>query len=64
MVPVKGEPCQPGDPMFPCMLGEVRIAPGVEERDVPREGVVDPPGLPAAPAPFPAAAARFGHDDA
>ena len=62
----EGEPCQPGDPMFPCILGEARIAPGVEGPEVPREEELDPKGLPAAPAsaPAPAAAARFGHDDA
>ena len=64
LVPVVGELCQPGDAMLPCMLGEVRIPPGVEGPDVPWEGVDDPPGLPAAPVLVPAAAARFGHDAA
>ena len=63
LVPVvgKGEPCHPGEPMLPCMLGEARIPPG-EGPDVPREGAEDPPGLPAVPAPAPAA--RFGHEEA
>ena len=68
LVPIVGEPCQPGDPMLPCMLGDARIPPGVEVSDVPREGVEDPPGLPADPVPVsvptPAAAARFGQDEA